>query len=173
MISGYMSFAYQILIHTPIWVWALLAFLVWQGVKAMQPRKAKIWRALIVPVVFIVWGISRIGFGPQASAWPLVAWIAAALALLPLGVLTPRPFDVDHVTGEIIRPGSIFGLVRNLVVFWLQYAVSVISVIDVHDRALALIVGRAISGATAGYFLGSTIALLLAYRRKRAADIKI
>ncbi|MBR0723152.1 DUF6622 family protein [Bradyrhizobium manausense] len=165
-----MMFAYQILVHTPPWVWILFAYLVWQGIKAMQPRKAPIWRALIVPVVFIVWGISRIGFGQQANAWPLVAWIAAALVLLPLGVLTPRPFDVDHKTGEIIRPGSAFALVRNLIVFSLQYAVGVISAIDAGDRALAIIVGRAISGATAGYFFGSMIALLIAYRRKRAAD---
>ncbi|MBR0685763.1 hypothetical protein JQ594_07535 [Bradyrhizobium manausense] len=165
-----MMFAYQILVHTPPWVWILFAYLVWQGIKAMQPRKAPIWRALIVPVVFIVWGISRIGFGQHANAWPLVAWIAAALVLLPLGVLTPRPFDVDHKTGEIIRPGSAFALVRNLIVFSLQYAVGVISAIDAGDRALAIIVGRAISGATAGYFFGSMIALLIAYRRKRAAD---
>jgi len=163
-----MTFAYQVLIHTPVWVWILFAYLVWQGVQAMQPRTTPIWRALIVPVVFIVWGISRIGFGPQDNAWPLVAWIAAALALLPLGVLTPQPFDVDHNTGEIIRPGSAFALIRNVVVFSLQYAVGVISAIDASDRALAIIIGRAISGATAGYFIGSTIALLVAYRRKSA-----
>jgi hypothetical protein len=160
-------FAYQVLIHTPVWVFALLAFLVWQGIKSMQPRKVQIWRALIVPVVFIVWGVSRIGFGHQDNAWPLLAWIAAALALLPLGVLTPRPFDVDHNTGEIIRPGSSFGLIRNLIVFALQYAVGVISAIDAGDRAAAIIASRAISGATAGYFIGSTIALLVAYRSKR------
>ena len=165
-----MTFAYQILIHTTVWVWALLAFLVWQGIKAMQPRKTPIGRALIVPVVFILWGISRIGFGHQDSAWPVVAWIVAALALMPLVVLTPRPFDVDHKTGEIIRPGSAFPLIRNLIVFGLQYTVGVLSAIDASDRALAIIVGRAISGATAGYFIGSTIALLVAYRRKRAAD---
>ncbi|PDT89962.1 hypothetical protein CO669_10810 [Bradyrhizobium sp. Y36] len=163
-----MAMAYQILIHTPPWVFVLLAYLVWQGIQAMQPRTTPIWRALILPVVFIVWGMSRIGFGPQNSAWPLIAWIAAALALLPLGVLTPRPFDVDHATGEIIRPGSAFALIRNLVVFSLQYAVGVISAIDAGDRALAIIAGRAISGATAGYFIGSTVALLIAYRRKRA-----
>jgi Family of unknown function (DUF6622) len=166
-----MMFAYQILIHTPPWVWILLAYLVWQGIKSMQPRKAPIWRALIVPVVFIAWGVSRISFGHQDSQWPLVAWIVAALVLLPLGVLTPRPFDVDHKTGEIIRPGSAFGLIRNLVVFTLQYTVSVISAIDGGDRAVAFIVGRAISGATTGYFFGSMIALLLAYRRKRADDV--
>jgi hypothetical protein len=163
-----MMFAYQILVHTPFWVWILLAYLVWQGIKSMQPRKAPIWRALIVPVVFIAWGVSRIGFGPHDNQWPLVAWIVAALVLLPLGVLTPRPFDVDHKTGEIIRPGSAFALIRNLVVFSLQYTVSVISAIHAGDRALAIIVGRAISGATAGYFFGSMIALLIAYRRKRA-----
>jgi hypothetical protein len=165
-----MTFAYQVLTHTPLWVFALFAYLVWQGVQAMQPRTTPIWRALIVPVVFIVWGISRIGFGHhQDSAWPLVAWFVAALALLPLGVLTPRPFDVDRATGQIIRPGSPFGLVRNLIVFASQYAAGVIAAIDAGDRALAIIVGRAISGATAGYFIGATIALLIAYRRKSAA----
>ncbi|MCK1284825.1 hypothetical protein IVB41_12950 [Bradyrhizobium sp. 44] len=166
-----MTFTYQVLVHTPLWVFALFAYLVWQGIKAMQPRRTPIWRALIVPVVFIVWGVSRIGSGHQDGTWPLVAWIAAALVLLPLGVLTPRPFDVDHTTGEIIRPGSAFALVRNLVVFSLQYTVGVITAINAGDRALAFIAGRAISGATAGYFIGSTIALLIAYRRKSAADV--
>lgn len=166
-----MIFAYQVLVHTPVWVFALLAYLIWQGVQAMQPRTTPIWRALIVPVVFIVWGISRIGFGHQDSAWPLVAWFLAALALLPLGVRTPRPFELDRATGQIIRPGSPIGLVRNLIVFASQYTVGVISAIDAGDRALAVIVGRTISGATAGYFIGSTIALLIAYRWKSAADV--
>ena len=43
--------------------------------------------------------------------------------------------------------------------------------IDAGDRAVAFIAGRAISGATAGYFIGSTVALLIAYRSKRAADV--
>ena len=163
-----MIFTYQVLVHTPLRVWTLFAYLVWQRIKAMQPRRTPIWRALIVPAVFIVWGVSRIGFGHHDGTWPLIAWIAAALALLPLGVLTPRPFDVDHTTGEIIRPGSAFALVRNLIVFASQHTVCVISAIDAGDRALAAIVGRAISGATAGYFIGSTVALLIAYRSKRA-----
>ncbi|KJC43707.1 hypothetical protein UP09_17195 [Bradyrhizobium sp. LTSP885] len=167
-----MQFAYGVLTHTPLWVFVLLAYLVWQGFKAMQPRTTTIWRALIVPAVFIVWGVSRIGLR-QDSAWPQIAWIAAALALLPLGVLTPRPFELDHATGQITRPGSVFPLIRNLIVFGLQYSVAVIAAIDVHDRLLAAIIGRAISGATAGYFIGSTIALLRAYWRKRQQDAAI
>ena len=84
-----MQFAIGIITHTPVWVWILLAYLVWQGIKGMQPRTSTLWRALIVPAIFIVWGLSRLGFGQQSAA-PLVAWIAAALVLLPVGVLTPR-----------------------------------------------------------------------------------
>jgi hypothetical protein len=162
-----MKFALGVITHTPLWAWALLAYLIWQGFKAMQPRTTTVWRALIVPTIFIVWGLSRIGFRHQAGVEPLIAWIVAAVVLLPVGVLTPRPFEVDHATGRIIRPGSIYPLVRNLIVFGLQYTVAVISAIHVDDRAMAAIVGRAISGATAGYFFGSSIALLREYRRKR------
>jgi hypothetical protein len=86
--------------------------------------------------------------------------------------LTPRPFEVDHASGQIIRPGSVFPLVRNLIVFSLQYTVAVIAAVDPDGRTVAAITGRAISGATAGYFLGSTIALLREYFRKRAIDAR-
>jgi hypothetical protein len=157
------TFAYQIVIHTPPWVWMLLAYLVWHGLKAMQPRTVPIWRALIVPVVFIVWALSRIGFGHQDNVWPLIAWIAVAApwAADAASVRDRSQDRRDHPARQRVR------LIRNLVVFGLQYVVSVISAIDVGDRALAIIAGRSISGATAGYFIGSTIAMLVAYRRKR------
>ena len=166
-----MQFAFGVLTHTPPWVFALLAYLVWQGIKAMQSRTMPIWRALIVPAVFIVWGVSRIGLGHQDSVWPLIAWIAAALALMPVGLLSPRSFEVDHTSGEIIRPGSVFPLIRNMIVFALQYTVAVIAAIDPDGRTAAAVTGRAISGATAGYFVGWTIALLRQYWRKRQTDL--
>jgi hypothetical protein len=165
------TFVLGIITHTPIWAWILLAYLVWQGIQAMQPRTTTIWRALIVPAVFIIWGLSRLGFGPQGSIAPLVAWIAAALVLLPVGVLTPRPFEVDHATGQIVRPGSIYPLIRNLIVFGLQYTVAVMAAIHADDPTVATIVGRAVSGATAGYFIGSTIALLRQYWKQRRDDL--
>ena len=69
-----MRFAWQILIHTPLWVFPLFGYLVWQGIKAMQPRTTSIWRALIVPAVFIVWGLSRLLSRQQESMWPLLSW---------------------------------------------------------------------------------------------------
>lgn len=165
-----MKFAWQILVHTPIWVFPLFAYLVWLGIKAMRPRTTTIWRSLIVPAVFIVWGLSRLLSG-RDYAWPLAAWLGAAAALLLVGLLTARPIELDHTTGEIKRPGSVVPLIRNVTVFALQYAVAVISAVDPHDATTAAIVGRAISGGTTGYFLGRTIALLRQYWRQRRADL--
>ena len=136
----------------------LLAYLVWQGIKAMRPRTTAIGgRCIVVPAIFIVGGCPA-GFGQQGNIWPLVAWIAAALVSMPVGVLTPRPFEVEHATGRIIRPGSIYPLIRNLIVFGLQYTVAVLAAIHVDDHGVASIAGRAVSGAMSGYFIGSTIA---------------
>jgi hypothetical protein len=162
-----MNLIFNIIIHTPLWVWLLLAYLVWQGFKAMQPRTTTIWRALIVPAIFIVWGMSRIGSSQQATIWPIAAWGFAAVTLVPVGVLTPRSFEVNHAIGQISRPGSVFPLIRNIVVFVLQYSVAVLAAMHADDHAIGAIVGRAVSGATSGYFIGSTIALLREYWRKR------
>lgn len=165
-----MKFAWQTLIHTPIWVFPLFAYLVWVGIKAMRPRTVTIWRSLIVPAVFIVWGLSRL-FSSKDYAWPLVSWLGAAVALLLVGLLTARPIELDHTSGEIKRPGSVVPLIRNVTVFALQYTVAVISAVDPHDATTAAIVGRVISGGTTGYFLGRTVALLRQYFRQRKADL--
>jgi hypothetical protein len=165
-----MKFAWQVLIHTPIWVFPLFAYLVWLGIKATRPRTVTIWRSLIVPAVFIVWGLSRL-LSRQDYVWPLVIWVAAAAVLLVIGLLTARPLELDHTTGEIKRPGSWMPLIRNVTVFVLQYTVAVIAAVDPHDATTAAIVGRVISGGTTGYFVGRTIALLRQYFRQRKADL--
>lgn len=164
-----MNFVVRAIAQTPLWVWLLLGYLVWQGIKAMQPRTTTIWRALIVPTIFIIWGLSRIGFNQQPTIWPLVAWAIAALALLPVGILTPRLFKVDHATGLISRPGSVFPLIRNVTVFALQYAVAVSAATHAYDHPVGAIIGRAISGSTSGYFIGSAIAILRKYWQRNCA----
>jgi hypothetical protein len=168
-----MQLAYRILIHTPLWVWPLFAYLVWAGFQGMRPRTTTIQRSLIVPAIFIIWGSSSLVSQSQNTVLPLVAWLAAALVLGASGFLLAKPFELDHTTGEIKRPGSVKPLVRNLTIFALQYTVRVIVAIDPEARLTATIVGRAVGGAMTGYFLGRTVALLRQYYRQRQADLKI
>jgi hypothetical protein len=158
-----MPYVLGILNRTPPWVFLLFAYLAWQGIKALRPRTQSIWRLLIVPLIFIVWGLSRIGMRHD-NAWPPLVWVTAAVLMAPLAFLTgPRLLAVDRSRGLVSRAGSIVPLVRNMAVFGLQYAVAVMGALRLDGYAAGAIVGRAVSGATAGYFLGWAVALLRRY----------
>jgi hypothetical protein len=158
-----MPYVFGVLTHTPPWVFLLFAYLVWQGIRALQPRTQSIWRLMIVPLIFIVWGLSRIGLRHD-NQWPLLAWLAAAAVMAPLAFLTgPRLLAVDRGKGLVTRAGSALPLIRNVTVFALQYGVAVIAALQLDGHSAVSIVGRAISGATAGYFLGWAVALLRSY----------
>ncbi len=50
----------QIVANTPIWVWVLLAYLLFIGIRALRPSTAPLWRIAILPMVFFVWGLASL-----------------------------------------------------------------------------------------------------------------
>ena len=164
-----MQTAIAIVTHTPPWVFALLALLIWQGCTALRPRSQPLARMLIIPAVFFLMGLSRLVLGGKSIGLVSV-WMAAAAAFAAVALYTgPRSVTVDGATGRILRPGSVIPLVRNLTVFALQYAVAVVTAMKLQAAWEVAIAGQAVSGACAGYFLGWTIALLRGYRARFAA----
>jgi hypothetical protein len=160
-----MQVAVRVLANTPPWVFALLAYLIWQGWQARRPRTQPIWRMLIVPLVFFLMGLSRLILARDNGLAPLLAWLAAAV-LFGILALSRRPplLAVDRQKGELTRPGSLMPLVRNITVFGLQYSVAVATAMKLEPQAAVAIIGHAVSGGSAGYFSGWTAALLRRYR---------
>jgi O-antigen ligase len=83
--------ALGILVNTPVWVWALLAYLTWQGAQALRPRTQPIWRMLIVPLVFFLMGLSRLITARDSGLEPLLAWLVAALLFCRAGAFPRTP----------------------------------------------------------------------------------
>ncbi|WP_295847424.1 DUF6622 family protein [Tardiphaga sp.] len=157
-----------ILINTPPWVFALLALLIWLGCLSLRPRSQPLRRLLIVPAVFFLMGVSRLLLAGK-SIELLAVWLISAALLAALALYAgPRHVTIDRDSGYIRRPGSVLPLVRNIVVFLLQYAVAVVTAMKLNIGIDVAIAGQAISGACAGYFLGWTIALLRSYRAETA-----
>lgn len=119
-----MDIAWRILTNTPIWVFALLALLIWLGTLSLRPRKTPLFRLLIVPVVFLLMGLSRLILaGGQLHL--IGAWLAAAIVLAGVALsVGPGAMMVDRQDGSILRPASWLPLIRNMSVFVLQYAVA-------------------------------------------------
>jgi hypothetical protein len=166
-----MPIAARILANTPVWVFLLLAYLVWQGLQGLRPRTQPIWRMLIVPLVFFLMGLSRLIASGNYGLEALLAWLMAAVLFASLALYRgPRLLAADRTSGKVTRPGSAIPLVRNITVFTLQYGVAVATAMKLEPHATVAIVGHAISGACAGYFSGWTAALLRRYRNFGAAE---
>lgn len=160
-----MQIAFRILAHTPTWVFVLLAYLVWQGLQGLRTRTRAVWRMLIVPLVFLSMGLSRLVLAHDNATAPLFAWLVALVLFATLGLFnSPRLLAVDRQNGTVTRPGSLGPLLRNITVFSLQYSVAVATAMKLEPHAAVAIMGHAVSGASTGYFSGWTVALWRRYR---------
>ncbi|MEV4608344.1 hypothetical protein MRBLMR1_003381 [Neorhizobium sp. LMR1-1-1.1] len=164
-----MAGAFQILAHTPVYVWFVLAYLVWQGVAATRTRKRPLWRLLIVPLIFILLGIWPL-IGSLALDIKLVAiWLGAILLFALPGIVTgPWVIARDASRRTVTISGSIVPLVRNLTLFALHYALAVALALNPDGAQILTMAGFALSGGSIGYFAGWAFAL-----RRHLLDIPI
>lgn len=147
-----------ILAQTPWWVFALLAVLILTGAQALRTRVVAVWRLLIVPAVFIGWGafsaVQRSAAAPALGA----DWIAAAVLGMMLGWTTTRlsGYAFETNSWNVRVPGSATQLGRNVLIFIARYGIAVSTALATTsgDRAWLIACDVAVSGLTAGYFLG-------------------
>ena len=166
--SPAMETLYRIIVGTPLWVFAILAYLVWQGVAALRTRTVPVWRALIVPMVFIAMGLSRMAVGHETGMTPYLFWLVGVVLAAPLAFVTgPRIVAVDRPTGLVTRPGSPVPLIQNVTVFALQYLVAVAGAMHLSRDSELAILGHIVSGGSAGYFAAWARSLPQAVSRSR------
>ena len=145
----------QILSHTPLYVWAILAFLVWRGVAELREREIAMPRMFVLPLVMLVLSLHDIArkFGLDASV--LAAWTTtfAAAALLAWRFGRPR-VSPGSAPGRVRVAGSVIPLVLMLSIFAVKYLTSVLLAVrpDLAGQMAASVC--AMFGIFNGYFLG-------------------
>lgn len=155
-----------ILAHVPLWVWLLLAYLVWQGVSAMSDNTVSLRRVALLPLVFILWGVSGLVARSGGSIGPYLVWALGAAFLVPVGYCYgPRRMVIDRAQGLVHRAGSPWPLIRNVSLFCAQFgSVVALVMLPAWQTELGLL-RSALSGVMAGYFLGWGLAFLRAERK--------
>ena len=94
----------------------------------------------------------------------VICWLIGLALLAPLGYATgPRIVSIDRTNGRITRSGGRIPLIRNIVVFVVQYGFAVASALDPDGRRTLTLISCAVSGGTAGYFAGWVVALWRRY----------
>jgi hypothetical protein len=168
-----MDFAFAIVTHTPWWVFALLAYLIWMGVKGLQPRTLPLARVFITPVVFIVWGVLGAAGRHLPPSLNAAAWIGGAVLGAIPGVLTsPRRVELNRAAHLVHIEGSAFPLIRNLTIFCLRYGLGVAAAVSHGDDSGLAVVATTVSGLSAGYFLGWSATIWRTLSRAPAIPVR-
>ena len=111
----------EILVHTPFYVWPLLALLVWGGVKSRKTHTVS-WKAIsVMPAVMFMWSFYTVA--TRYAPVFLFLWAFSLGVGIWLGILTTRKlalqFDRQKKTIEI--PGNWTPLILSLSIFFLRY----------------------------------------------------
>jgi len=164
----------QILLHTPAWVWAVLAFLLYRGLLASADREIALKKTLLIPVVML--GLSLQGmasaFGTDMIGLP--AWFGCMLAGTALAW---RAFNGGSMTayparGTVFLRGSWAPLALMMGIFCTKYTVGVLLALHpgLRQSALFSLGVCAAYGLFNGIFIGKALRVLATYRLAAAGD---
>lgn len=117
----------QIISHTPLYVWAILAFLVYRGVLASRTRDVSIKSSVILPLAMLLLSLQGIhsAFGLDGMAPAL--WLLGGLAsgVLAWRLAAPGAVTADPARGTVRLRGSWLPLVLMMTIFCMKYAVAI------------------------------------------------
>ncbi len=158
----------QIFSHTPLYVWAILGFLVYRGVLASRAREVTLRKLCIIPLVMLALSLSGVqgSFGLAGMA-PL-AWAAGALAgaALAWSLTDARAIVAIPARGSVQRPGSWLPLILMMSIFCMKYAVAVtLSIAPAYAHAAGFMLPVCLAyGCFSGLFLGGLLRTVAVYR---------
>jgi hypothetical protein len=162
----------QIISHTPVYVWALLAFLLYRGYLASQDRELSLLKVAVIPGVMLVLALSGMNAHGAlgAGVWGVWAVGMAAGAVLSW-TLTSSDIAVNRAAGTILQRGSWLPLALMIAIFVTKYTVAVLSAMHPelpHSLPFALGV-TILYGLFNGVFIGRLARYAGAYFRPLAA----
>jgi hypothetical protein len=163
-----MTAVINIIQNTPVWVFPLIAGVLWLGSLNLRQRMLQIRLLFAFPLVMLVLSVGN-SIGTSAPpALALADWIGCAAVGAAIGwSLARRPLAIDSAARRITLSGSMIPLVVSMAILVLRYTFGYLyarypELVADPLYALALIAGGAILG---GVTFGRYGRLALWYRR--------
>jgi hypothetical protein len=161
--TEFFTTAAAVVIHTPVWVWALYSLLLFLSFQRTRDSTIALWRVLILPLAVALLAISSfVSAGLSALPTMLLGLViggAAGWRLEPNGATRRLPGNKLWLRGEW------WSLAQIVLVLILRYATNVVPAVnpalnaDPTWRLSTLFIGAALSAL----FLGRTAARLKVY----------
>ncbi|MDB5915855.1 MAG: hypothetical protein JWR40_89 [Massilia sp.] len=147
----------QILTHTPAYVWAILAFLVYRGVIASTDREVAPGKLFIIPAVMLALSLQDLAGKFGLSGVSMAAWAGGAAVGFGLAWKLGAARVVARTrAGTVMLRGSWLPLGLMMAVFCTKYVAAVLFALHPQARrdVLLVVAVAALFGVLNGVFLG-------------------
>jgi hypothetical protein len=159
--------------YTPWWVYLLLAYVIFIGIKASKSRTVSLRKLFILPVIFLALSLEMLVSHFDLNTLSICTWLGSVLLGSLIGALlvVRQPITVDRDKKALHLGGSWSTMILIFIIFsgkyYCGYALSADpgAVINTHTEIAVL----AISGACSGTFLGRMLYYIFCYVRKKEA----
>jgi hypothetical protein len=111
--------------HTPVWVWVLLAFLIYRGSAALSERPLLAGNVLPLPVVLTGWGAVSMVNRYGSDVGVMLCWGLGYIALFAIGYVSVTQNGVRGTREAPRLAGSVVPLLLILSIFIVKYSVEV------------------------------------------------
>lgn len=143
----------RLFMQTPIWVWGLLVYILYVGIKALRDRDVLLYKLYIIPVLFLVlrWD--------AFSLSEFITYLVALVAGVSLGysLTHQRPGEVLVDSKIVCLKGSYTTLLMLLVFFVIKYTFGFWKATQSVMFEQYAYIGAFISVLFPGFFLGRAI----------------
>jgi hypothetical protein len=165
----------QIITNTPIWVWVLLAYLLFIGIRALRPGTAPLWRIAIMPMIFFVWGLASLYSMHGLGLSRVLPWAVALVAGIAIGMLIAslQPIRADKTRHLVRTAGGPLTLILIVLIFTTKYEFGFLQATQpaLFAEPRFWLSEIAISGVLAGMFVGRFAGLVQHYRAAPHEDL--
>jgi hypothetical protein len=161
----------DIVTHTPLWVWALLAYSLYVGWRMTRDRILAPWRVFIMPAIAAAFALANLltdGATPTALSGFAAGGALGATAGVAIARRRPARLRDD---GRLAVPGDWLPLALLIGIFAVRYARGVAIAIDPQIAAdpLSVFAGMVASGLFAATMIARVLAALPSEHFRRTA----
>lgn len=154
----------NIIENTPFGVWILFVVLIMRGRALRFDGAVSLKKSMIVPSIFIIWGVERIFFGFSHPFQSFVAYVLLLGVGAYIGYLLYSSTQTFYFSnGVFMRKGSLVQLWVILINFVIKYILNVAMSVNpaLLRNSIFNLSYSVVAGFTVGIFIGGIINTLL------------
>ncbi|MCF6766980.1 hypothetical protein L3V86_01175 [Thiotrichales bacterium 19S11-10] len=151
---------YYTLVNTPWWVYVLLVYLIYIGLKASKPNQTPIIKLAIIPLIFLYLSVESLINETNLHPINITTYAIALVVGIVFGYLIAQRIGAQIVKKNNLTfvqlPGSKLSLILILIIFASKYYVGYKIAVNpeiIHNFQFTITI-LIIYGVTAGLFVG-------------------